>query len=505
MIIRMDEIKSNSHILKDVNILVVDDEAVIRDGCRKILSKNGWCVDTAVEGSEGIDMICKGNYDILLLDLMMPGISGMDVISKAKALDPEIYVIIITGYATIESAVETMKEGAFDFLPKPFTSEQLRMVVNRALGNKALRVEAEYLRKEQEKGLLAIAQEKSRIRTILNCMPDGLIVVDEEKRIALYNPVAARLLNLPGDQVLGESIDVCTVCGEFSRLVTDVLENHPDEQYCVANEIETEGFVPLMVHIAPVQMEDGAIIGAVILLQDITDQKLIEKMKSDFITKVTHEIKAPAATISQLLMTILSGSTGEVKDTQVNFLNRALEWSDEILEMVTDLLNLSKSEQGLVVRKLAPVKICDVVDQACDVIKPQADKKKIKINVNINTSLPMVNADSDGIRDVFTNLLSNAVKYSDNETEITVSGEADQEYVKIAVSDQGFGIRKEDIPFLFDKFFRVKNNRTRYITGTGLGLPIVKQIVDAHLGVIQVASEENKGSTFTIYLPSIIK
>ncbi len=501
----MDENKSNSGTLKDVNILVIDDEAVIRDGCKKILTKDGWCVDTAVKGSDGIEMIKNRSYDILLLDLMMPGMSGMEVIPQVKALDSEIYIIVITGYATIETAVETMKKGAFDYIPKPFTSDQLRLGVRRVLENKALRMEAEFLRKEQEKGLLAIAQEKSKIRTILNCMPDGVIVVDEDKRIALYNPVAGKLLNISGDEVIGEYINICTGCEEFSRLVMDVLENYPGGQNCIAKEIESEGFVPLLVHIAPVQMEDGRIIGAVIVLQDISDQKLIEKVKSDFITKITHEIKAPAATISQLLMTLLSGSTGELKDSQTSFLNRALVWSDEIIELVSDLLNLSKSEAGLVIKKLAPMKINDVLDQAVDVIKPQADKKKIRININLNGSLPMVNGDCDGIRDVFTNLLGNAVKYSDDETEISVSGELDQEYLKIAVCDQGFGIKKEDIPFLFDKFFRVRNNKTRYITGTGLGLPIVKQIVDAHLGVIQVTSEENKGSIFTIYLPAIIK
>ena len=491
-------------MIKELNILVIDDEAVIRDGCKKVLTKDGWNVNTAVSGIEGLNMMKNGNYDILLLDLMMPGMNGLELIPKVKDIDPNIYIIVITGYATIETAVEAMKNGAFDYIPKPFTPDQLRMGIRRVLDNKSLRLEADYLRREQEKGLLAVAQEKSKIKTILDCMPDGVIVVDKAKRIALYNPIAGKLLKIGGREVIGEPIDTCIGCKDFCRAVIEVLENSPVKQVQIAKEIESEGFPPLMVHIAPVQMEDGSVTGAVGILQDISDQKLMEKMKHDLITKITHEIKAPAATISQLLMAALNGTAGNIKDEQKKFVGRALEWSEDILQMVTDLLNISKSESGLAVQKLVPLKINEIIEQAIELIKPQADKKKIKISANLNDNLPLINVDSNGIRDVFSNLLSNAVKYSDEKTEVSISSTIDNDYLKISFSDQGFGIRKEDIPFLFEKFFRVKNDKTRYIMGTGLGLPIVKQIIEAHHGIIEVSSEENKGSAFTVYLPQKI-
>lgn len=487
--------------MQNVNILVIDDEAVIRDGCSKVLCKSGWNVDTAVKGADGIEMIKNTGYDILLLDLMMPGMSGMEVLTRVREINSDIYIIVITGYATIETAVEAMKQGAFDYIPKPFTPDQLRMGVNRVLENKSLRQEAEFLRKEKEKDLLAIAQEKSKIKTILDCMPDGVIVVDEGKRVALYNPLAGKLLNLAGEEVFGEQIDSCIDCNDFTQAIFEVLESSPENQVIIAKEIEWEDQVPLMIHVSPVQMQDGTIIGAVGILQDISNQKQMEKMKSDFITKVTHEIKAPAATVSQLLMTLLSGSAGDLKEEQKPFLNRALEWSDEILKLVTDLLNISKTESGLSVQKLAPLKIKDIIDSALDLVKPQADKKNISINCILNGDLPLINADSNGMKDVFTNLLTNAVKYSDDSKEIQVLGETDKNYLKISVKDQGFGIKQEDIPYLFDKFFRVKNDKTRYIMGSGLGLPIVKQIVELHRGIINVSSKENKGSTFTVYLP----
>lgn len=488
-------------MINEVNILVIDDEAVIRDGCVKVLTKDGWKVDTAVEGVAGLEMIKNNRYDILFLDLMMPGISGLELIPRVKDIDPELYIIVITGYATIETAVEAMKKGAFDYISKPFTPDQLRMGVRRALDNKSLRVEAEYFRREQEKGLLAIAKEKSKIITILNCMPDGVIVVDEDKRIALYNPIAGKLLKISGEEVIGKQIGFCIGCEDFCRAVNEVLESSPAKHVRIAKEIESEGFPPLMMHIAPVQMEDGRIIGVVVIIQDISDQKMLEKMKHDLITKITHEIKAPAATISQLLMAALEVTAGDMKDEQRNFVTRAREWSEDILQLVTDLLNISKTESGLVVQKLEPLNINEIIGQVIELIKPQADKKKIEIITDLDDELPLINADINGMRDVFTNLLSNAVKYSDEKTGVAISSKTDNDHLKITVSDEGFGIRKEDIPFLFEKFFRVKNEKTRYIMGTGLGLPIVKQIVDAHYGTIEVSSEVNKGSTFTVYLP----
>lgn len=488
-------------MISEVNILVIDDEAVIRDGCVKVLAKDGWNVDAAADGLAGLDMAKDNGYDILLLDLMMPGLNGLEVIPRVKDIDPDVYIIVITGYATIETAVEAMKKGAFDYISKPFTPDQLRLAVRRALDNRSLRLEADYLRREQEKGLLAIAQEKSKMMTILNCMPDGVIVVDEAGRIALYNPIAGKLLKIRGEGVIGEQIGACIGCDDFCRSVREVLESSPAKHVRIAKEIESEGFPPMMVHIAPVRMEDGGIIGAVVILQDISDQKMIEEMKHDLITKITHEIKAPAATISQLLMAALDETAGTLKDDQRNFVTRAREWSEEILQMVTDLLNISKTESGVAVQRLVPLNINGIIGQVVELIKPQADKKKIKITTDLNDNIPLINADINGMRDVFTNLLSNAVKYSDENKRISISSKTDNGHLKITVSDQGFGIRKEDIPFLFDKFFRVKNEKTRYIMGTGLGLPIVKQIIDAHYGTIEVTSELNKGSAFTVYLP----
>src|SRR4030043_1216300 len=188
-----------------VQILVIDDEQIMREGCLRILSKDGWEVVTAENGTKGLEEI-KGQtkkIDVILLDLMMPGMSGMEVLDHIRTIDSNLLVIVITGYATVESAVEAMKKGAYDFVPKPFTPDQLRIVVRRALEKRTLQKEAEFLRREREKSLRNIATEKSKIKTILNCMGDGVLVCDRDSCIVLTNPAAIRMLKTPESSLLG--------------------------------------------------------------------------------------------------------------------------------------------------------------------------------------------------------------------------------------------------------------------------------------------------------------
>ena len=153
-------------------IMVIDDEEIMRDGCTRILSKNGWSVVTAENGEAGLAELRKSpkEIDIILLDLMMPGIGGMEVLEKIQALNDIPLVIVITGCATVASAVEAMKKGAYDFIAKPFTPDQLRIVVKRAHERRALQKEAEFLRSERERSLRDVATEKSRVNTIINCI-----------------------------------------------------------------------------------------------------------------------------------------------------------------------------------------------------------------------------------------------------------------------------------------------------------------------------------------------
>ena len=179
-----------------LTVLVVDDEKGIRDGSERIISRMDCRVLTAKDGEEGLDRIAKNDVAIVLLDLKMPGIDGMEVLKKIQEMERDILVIVITGFATIETAIEAMKRGAYDFIPKPFEPDQLRIVVNRAREKIQLKQEAQKLERQRRQTLADLGTEQSRIRTIIDSLPTGIVVTDAEARVVLMNPTFRRQLNV---------------------------------------------------------------------------------------------------------------------------------------------------------------------------------------------------------------------------------------------------------------------------------------------------------------------
>ncbi len=479
-----------------VRILVIDDEKIIRDGCQKVLVKEGWEVKTASSGAEGLQILQEGPCDLLLLDLKMPGLSGMEVLHRVRELYPQMLVVVITGYATVESAVEAMKAGAYDFISKPFLPDQLRIVVRRALEKKALEWETELLRREREKGLRAIAEEKSKIKTIIQCMADGVLVTDHEGNIVLYNPAFLRLLQIERSfpKVVADFLHI-EGWRELAERIKQVQEGSP-----VSVEINRGEFT-LMAHIAPVLSGEGEFLGTVTVLRDISMLKALDRMKSDFVALVAHELRSPLASIEQQLAVILAGILGEVNHRQQEMLARAKERTHALLNLIKDLLDLSKIEAGFVVQHKEPVSMEEILAKVVEILKPQAEAKKISLELVLPPSLPQVIADKRNIEEVFLNLVSNGIKYTTEGGKVWLSGGVQGSYLVIEVGDNGIGIPAEDLPHIFDKFYRVKSVQTRRIMGTGLGLPIVKKIVEAHLGTIEVQSQVGVGSIFRVALP----
>jgi len=487
------------------NILVIDDEQIMRDGCSRILSKDGWSVITTENGKLGLEEI-KGhpeNIDVILLDLMMPGMSGMEVLDQVRAIDPNLLVIVITGYATVESAVEAMKKGAYDFIPKPFTPDQLRIVVRRALERRTLQKEAEFLRREREKSLRDIATEKSKIKTIINCMGDGVLVCDRDSCIVLSNPAASRMLKVSESSLIGNMLPQDNLHPELSKIIQETLTTAEKTYTSVSQELSIgeSGEIFLRAHTAPVRNDLNETLGSVTVLQDISHLKELDKMKSEFIAMVAHELRAPLAAVEQQLTVILNKMAGDITEKQEQLLGRAKERTRGLLTLIKDLLDLSKIEAGMMVQYKEPLSLQEVVQKVVDLMRAEADAKKLDLEFTVPPELPLINADRNSMEGTFTNLISNAIKYTPEGGKIWVTLNEEGGFIKATVSDTGIGIKKEDLPRIFDKFYRVKTVETRQIVGTGLGLSIVKSIVDAHLGSISVESEEANGTIFTVLLP----
>ncbi len=488
-------------------ILVVDDEQIMRDGCTRILSKEDWEVVTADSGEAGLEAIKSGDgFDVVLLDLMMPGITGMEVLEAAQRIEPNLVVIVITGYATVESAVEAMKKGAYDFIPKPFTPDQLRIIVNRALEKRSLQREMEVLRLEREKSLRDIATEKGRIATIINCMGDGVLVCDRDSCVVLTNPAAGRMLDIQESSLIGKSLSKCSIDGALTGTILESLRSADSAFPTVSQEIcPTGGSTPIFLraHTAPVKNDLGETLGAVTVLQDITGLKELDRMKSDFVAMVSHELRSPVASIQQQLSVMLEGLSGDLTERQLRMLTRAKERAKGLLDLISDLLDLSKIEAGMAVQYKEPLHMGELLEKIHEAMLPEAGAKRLKLKVHVEPRLHLVQGDRNNLEGVFNNLVNNAIKYTPEGGEVDIRVKGEGKNVRIDVADTGIGISKENLPRIFDRFYRVKSEKTRQIVGTGLGLSIVKHIVEAHLGKIFVESEEGGGSTFTVVLPAV--
>jgi len=472
-------------------ILVIDDEERIRRGCSKILRKENCLVDMAENGEIGLKMIAEKYYDIILIDLMMPGISGMEVLARVREQHLDMVVIVITGFATLEHSIEAMKKGAFDFIPKPFTPDQLRVVVSKAV--------------EMTRTLQDIATEKSRLKTLVNYLAGGVLVTGRSKNIILYNPILLRMLGYEGDTLDDQPLSALTTDEELTGIIDGILELKVGEFKALSTEIiqRREGAsdqLYLRAQSVPFQNRLGEILGSVTIIDDITHLKKLDEMKSSFVSMVSHEIRGPLSTILSQIKVLKDGLAGELGAKQADILNKMSRKVEGLVELSKNLLDLSRIEAGLIVQDKQQVQLMDILDTLVGFMQTRAREKNISLNLK-KARLPLINADGKSMEEVFSNLITNAITYTPEGGKVTVSGKVKGDFVDVSVSDTGYGIAPEEIPRVFERFYRVKNEKTRNIGGTGLGLPIVKSIVEAHNGTIKVESKEGVGSTFYVRLP----
>lgn len=473
-------------------VLVVDDEQRIQRACHRLLTEEGCEVHMAEDGIKGLGMIEDKHFDIILLDLMMPGISGMEVLSKVKASRPDTVVIVVTGYATIEHSIDAMKKGAFDFLPKPFSPGELRLVIGKAM---------EFLQTLQD-----IATEKSRMRVMINTLSDGVLTTDSQKRIALANPAFLRAIgsnktsaiglnvtDLIEDETLLEMIDLAI------HQPSDIFEEITREITLPSRDGKSE--VILGIRSIPFRDRLNRNLGSVTVFNDITASKQKDQSKSDFVSMVAHEINSPLNSVLMQLDVVLDGLAGDLTEKQADILTRISGRVKSLSALSSELLDLSKIESGLINQVRQELDLLDLVKDLVIAYQEPAKAKSITLSFENGTGPVSIMGNKINIEEVVSNLISNAIRYTPDNGQIKVGLKDSKERAKIWVADTGLGIPESDMDQIFERFFRVRNEKTRYINGTGLGLAIVKRIVDAHHGTIDVQSKEDEGTTFTVNLP----
>ncbi len=488
-----------------IRILLVDDEAMIRESSRRLLSARGFQVLEAENGQAALDVLSKSLIDIILLDLKMPVMGGEEFLRVIRASHPDIPVIIITGHGTLDTAVECMKKGAYDFITKPFEIDHFLLTIDKAIEKRNLEQKSKQYQEETVRNLIELSTEKKRLETIITCMANGLMVTNRNMEIVLHNPALLRHLGISED--LSNPIPVSQVLHDETLVETlkRIQSGQVPEKEFFSQEIHVGSKILRAIStptLGPDRNVFWAVAGTVTVLEDVTAFKQLDQIKSDFLNMVAHELRSPLVSVRQLNSVLLEGLAGPLLGKQQDFVRKTVNKIDALLGLINDLLDVARLEAGRLVRQQAAVDVGKIIEEMVTLMEPRAKEQNIDLTYSCGDLKPIL-ADPKNIEEVLNNLLSNAMNYSPDGGKVTVAAQGVDQFIEIKVSDTGVGIPAEEIPKIFEKFYRVKHPKTRHITGTGLGLSLVKGIVEAYHGSIGVESVPGKGTTFTIILPAM--
>ncbi len=346
----------------------------------------------------------------------------------------------------------------------------------------------------------AIGRKGHEQEAVLASMAEGVLAVDSDERVLSLNRAAAELIGGKQIDIRGRSLQEVIRNAELRRFASRALVS--SEQ--IEDDVVLHGDREKILHVRGTALRDvgGRSIGAVIVLNDVTEFHLLERVRRDFVANVSHELKTPIASIKGFVETLLDGAL-EHRDDAVRFLHIVAAQADRLNSIIEDLLSLSKIERSEEASDLPlePTPVKRVLEAAIDDCRPHAVERRIEVRLACGDSVQAV-ANSPLLEQAIVNLLDNAIKYSEPGSPVSIVADQTPGETTIAVIDRGCGVEAEHLPRLFERFYRVDKARSRKLGGTGLGLSIVKHIVQAHRGHITVASTFGEGSTFTIHLPT---
>ena len=476
---------------ESLRVIVIDDEEGMREGMRRVLERKGFAVDLAEDGESAIALLKKSRYDLALVDLKMPGIDGFEVTRFINdTMGNQTVVVIVSALATVEAAVEVTQHGAFDFLVKPFTPQDLMQVVERAARQRILI-------RERETYLTELNSERTLSRQLINSMHEGVIVLNITRKPVLMNPKAELFLSAKyGPELSVEKLGL----GEGTlKAVDEMLALEPGtEAVRVLREPVGERMLEIIITPYFLGVQNA---GAIVLLEDYTDEWKAEQDKNRFISMVAHELKSPLAAILNYVNIILTGMFDQQPEKIHEMLGRSKIRGEALLDLIRDLLFLNQREAGKVEKSLERLDLKSVLAEQLEFFKVQADRSRIELALQAPEEAASVFADRKDLDRIFMNLISNGIKYNREGGRLAVGLSVRDQEVWTEVRDSGIGMSPAEMEGLFQEFYRVKNHQTGGIPGTGLGLATVKRMVEEYNGRIKVDSTPGEGSTFTVVLP----
>jgi len=382
----------------------------------------------------------------------------------------------------LTAAVRQMATGELDHQTDIGTTDELG-VLGRVL---------EEMAAGMKQTMATLSEEKGRLATVLSTMTDGVIVTEAAGNVVLANPAAGRLCSFEGASVQGRPLIEVIHDHEIDAAVRECQTTG------MGRDIQLDSAGGRFLRAIVVPLQTGKAAGVLTILQDLTEMRSLQTMRREFVGNVSHELRTPLAAIKAIVETLQDGAI-EDRPAAMDFLAKVDAEVDGMTQMVNELIELSRVETGKAELNLQPADLNRIVEEVIARLSPQAERAGIALSADLNRNLPRVLADRDRIHQITANIVHNALKFTPSGGKVTVYTRPESDSVVVSVADTGIGISKQDLPHIFERFF--KADRSRSTSGTGLGLAIAKHVVQAHSGRIWVRSEEGKGATFSFSLP----
>jgi len=473
----------------DARILIVDDDEALLEALPEALRMrmNGIEIDTSQTALEALELIRKVDYDAIVSDIKLPGMDGLALLTEINDARPGTPTLLITGHGEHDLAVQALRGGAYDFVQKPIDRDYFVASLERAIRVRRL-----------DRQVAAQRLELERHARVLQHVDRGVFLVDDAGVIRYWNPAAGAVTGLGAERVVGRRADAVLPGWEaIGPEVPVAMEPGPGSISAKTLPLEIDGR-EIWISISGVKFEDGVVYA----FRNLTEERALEELKSDFIATVSHELRTPLAAIYGCAQTLLRSDVELNEPDQARLLEVIAQESERLTRIVGDILLANQIEAGRL--KLKDLEF-DVDVLAREVVEEvQASltgDEGITLDLVAPESLGRVSGDEDKLRQVLLNLIDNAVKYSPDGGRVELQVEPRGSGLRFAVRDEGLGIPREEQQRIFGKFYRVDPQQTRGVGGTGLGLYICRELVRRMEGRVSVSSREGEGSTFVVDLP----
>lgn len=492
---------------KSISLLLVEDNP----GDARLLKENLADAETArfeITCVDHLDAAIKnlseGHFEIVLLDLSLPDSHGLETFTKAFEHSQGVPIVVMSGLSDETVAVKAVQGGAQDYLVK---GQSDTGVIVRAI----------HYAIERKKAQQSLNDSEEKHRAISQAAMDAIIMLDNDGKIIEWNRAAEGMFAYSREEAFGKEIHELLVPERYHDLCKKGFARFKKtgEGSAVGNLTKLEAVrkdgteFPVELSISAVKIKDRW--HAIGIVRDITEREEMEKMKSEFLSIASHELRTPMTSIKNAVEIIVKGKAGEVNETQAKFLSMADRNIKRLSALINDLLDISKIESKKMQFNYSQVDTADSVEHVFNTLKPLADTKSLTLKADIADGTPPVYADDNRVEEVLLNLVGNAIKFTDNMGEIRVATKIKKEvsdaglkdFLEITVEDEGVGIAKEHLNHIFEKFYQVGGSLARRYDSTGLGLSICKGVIEAHGGKIRCESDEGKGSRFIFTLPIV--